>query len=440
MANCKPRSAGNRPEPRGPRRIQGSTVDRIGAGSTVWPAGRFTNRVMFGRELTLGIDFGTSYSSAGALVDGKVHLVLEHGEPAIPSAVYIPKRGHPIVGRDALLRLPSDPGGTIVSIKRLLGRRVDDPQTKRIDSGVGYKIKPGPGSRAILEVNGHDYACEQVVASILAHLRNLAARRFGARIKSMVVGVPAAAGVDYVNALRRAARLANLKLIQVVPEPVAGALAFGMGVDPGERNLVVLDFGGGTFDVSLMEQRESVFRTVRCVGDELLGGDDFDECFGKAVADSIYRTSKFVVQNDAVRWQNLLFRCESVKRLLTTATQARLRMQDAYIYQHSRADIDVQVERPWLEGHWKQLRQRARAVVKRCLSDLPRDYQIDDVVLIGGTTLIPCVRQDLAAMFPNANIHRKDWASLAVTTGLTMQTWAHAPISTSVPVIAPRQE
>ena len=389
------------------------------------------------RECVLGVDFGTSYSTAATVVDGRIKFVVDNGDPMIPSAVHIPPRGEPIIGAGAITRLISSPERTITSVKRLLGRRADEKEVKAVDVNVGYKIKSGPRGLAVIEVDRQEYACEQIASMILGRLRELAEKRFGMRIRQAVLGVPAATPPAYVDALRRAARLAHLELLQVVPEPIAGALAAGVHMENRNQRLAICDYGGGTFDATLIEQRGQLFSPIACSGDPFLGGDDFDDAMASAISAHVYRKSSFEMKNDLVRWRELIVRCESTKRRLSTRPEARLTMNEAYIVRGERCTLDVSVDREWIEPHWASYVQRAVGVVASLLTKSNWSAShVDKVVLIGGSSLMPIVYRAFSELFPGSSVVRSEWANVAVATGVALQTQAHAPISTDAPVLA----
>lgn len=388
------------------------------------------------RELVMGVDFGTSYSSAGVLIDGRAELVLDNGESMIPSVVYLPERGAPLVGRPALMRVLDDPGATVQSIKRVLGHDVDDPAVRRHDASVGYGLIAGPDNRVLLRVRRAEFACEQIVAYILARLRDLAEQRFGARVTKAVITASAAAGTSYAEAIRRAARIANLEVVQILAEPVAGALSMGMHGEPQNRRLAILDFGGGTFDATIVDQIGRQFRPIAFAGDAYLGGDDFDEVLVNAVAGAVYKRSSFDMLRDAVRRQQLAFRCEEVKRRLSTESEVPLVMQDAYIAKGERRDLNLLIERSWIEPKWQPLVDRTNAVVTRLLAAAKTGPEtIDQILLIGGTSMVPLFDREIRARFPDTPVMRSDHANLAVALGATLQTTAHGEGHPAVPVL-----
>lgn len=385
-------------------------------------------------EIILGIDFGTSYSSAAAIIDGEIQWVLDRGDAMIPSVVHLPRTGAPLVGVEAQVRLATHPNTTIQSIKRILGRRLEDRDVRLLDAGVGYQIIAGPRGKAALKIGGQTYACEQIAAAILTYLRDIAERRFGGRIRKVIIAVPAESSPSFLSALKRAARVAHLELLQVIPEPIAGALSLGLHGNACNRRIAVCDFGGGTFDATLIEQEGLQFTPIACHGNTLLGGDDFDEILAEEVASSVQRRCGFNMRNDVVRWHHLRMRCESAKRILSREEEATLRMSDAYIEQGQQRDIDLLLDRNWAETKWKPLIVQMNAVLARLLETsqwLPSDVQ--EVVLIGGTSLIPMVRKNIADFFEREEVTSNEFANVAVAYGATLQTAGHLAISTELP-------
>jgi molecular chaperone DnaK len=252
-----------------------------------------------------------------------------------------------------------------------------------------------------------------------------------------VVAAPVTASAEYVTALKTAARLAGLEILQIIPEPIAAALAVGMHLSPANRRLVVCDFGGGTFDVTLMVQDELSFKPVAVDGDEFLGGDDFDQVLADAVGSVIFQESGYDIHRDVVRAQQLLQRCESVKRSLSSREQAPLLMRDAYLTGGRSADLNTVIERAWIEPHWEPLVERAVQVTYRLLSRSGCPHEtITHVVLVGGGTLMPLVRRKMAAALPGAQLVTGDYAQVAIAAGAVLQTAVHAHVSAALPHLA----
>jgi molecular chaperone DnaK len=369
-------------------------------------------------EVVLGVDFGTSYSSAAAMVDGQVQIAVDGGDPQIPTVIHVPHRGDLVVGRDAVRHIVSDPTSTVVSVKRLLGRRADDPAMRALGSGVRFPIRSGPGGGVVVRVRDVDWAPAQLAAGVLGRLRSLAERRFGGKVRKVVLALPVIVAPDYQAHLARAASMAGLDVVRWVPEPVAGMLAHGLHAEAAERNVVVCDFGGGTFDATLVRQTGKTFTPVASGGDPFLGGDDFDAALAEEVAGFVYRATKVDLHRDFCKWTELLWRCESVKRQLSTSPDARLRMKDAASVHGRSHDVDLVLERDRIAPRWAPLVDRSVAVLHALLHKSGwRPEDVAEVVLVGGTTLIPLVRQAYAALFPCGRLITTEWANLAVVAG-----------------------
>ncbi|HVV85512.1 MAG TPA: Hsp70 family protein [Kofleriaceae bacterium] len=389
------------------------------------------------REIVLGVDFGTSYTSAGAIIDGQVHLVLDSGDAMIPSVVYLPERGAPDVGGRAVPHLLSDPTTTVTSVKRLMGARRDDEALRRLAPTVPFGLGYTPGGHLVLKARNQDWAPEQIAGYVLARVRTLAEQRFGAQIAKIVATASAVATPAYQSALRKAARLAYLEIVEMVAEPIAGALAVGMHAEPDHRRLVVCDFGGGTFDVTLIEQRGRKFSIIGTGGDPFLGGDDLDQAMVGALAGLIYRRSRFDLLRDAVRRSALTMRCESVKRALTTAREARLQMRDAYVESGEGRDLGLIIERSWVEPLWDPLFGRAIREIEAVLGQCNwKAADVDEVALIGGSSLVPRFQDHVRRLFPKLRIAAADNAHVAVATGATLLASRHQPgAGSDVPVL-----
>lgn len=373
-------------------------------------------------DTVLGIDFGTTYTSAGALVDGRVELVQDQGDPAMPSIVHVPKSGDLLVGHRAAARAVADPTATIGSVKRLLGVPATTDAVRKLPAVVPHALK-ATGGRLVVATPAGDVACEQLAGAILARVRDLAEQRFGGRIRRAIVAVPAASGASYLDALRRAARLAHLEIVQIVSEPIAGALALGLHTEPTRRRLLVCDFGGGTFDVTAIVQDGLRFSPVATCGEEYLGGDDLDAAMAEALAGAIYRRTRYQVLDDHVRRMQLLQRCETVKRALSSQAEARLVLRDAFIEQGARRTLDVVIDRTWVDPVWRPLIVRALDCVGATLGRAGwQTTDVDRVVLIGGTSSVALFRESLAAAVGEERVTTTPLASLAVAMGTTLVT------------------
>jgi molecular chaperone DnaK len=386
-------------------------------------------------EVILGIDFGTSCTTAGALVGDRVELIQDGGDVVIPSVVYVPDRGPLEVGRRAQMRLLKDPTGVIRSVKRVLGVSPTSPLVRHFAASATFRVDTA-GDHLMFKLRTSQYAPEQVAAAILARVRELAETRFGGRIRKAIITASAAAPAGYRDALTRAARIAHLELLEVVPEPIAGALAVGMHAEVAERRLVVCDFGGGTFDVSALVQSGLRFTPAATSGDQFLGGDDLDHEIAEALAGLIMTRTHYDIHKDAVRWSELLFRCEMAKRQLTSDAAVPFSMREAYVENGRAHNLDFTLERPWVESRWEPLFARAVIAIEDTLRRAGwRPEDVDQVALIGGSSMVPMFHRTVAGVFPAQPVLLAPRADVAVALGAVLLTARFSGGSRQVPVL-----
>jgi molecular chaperone DnaK len=386
-------------------------------------------------DVILGIDFGTSCTSAGALVGDRVELIQDGGDVVIPSVVYVPERGPLEIGRRAQMRLLKDPTGVIRSVKRVLGVLPSSPLVRHFAASATFRVETA-GDHLIFKLRSARYAPEQIAGAILARVRELAETRFGGRINKAIITASAAAPPGYRDALVRAARIAHLEVLEVIPEPIAGALAVGMHAEVAERRLIVCDFGGGTFDVSALVQSGLRFTPVATSGDQYLGGDDLDSEIAEALAGLIVARTRYDVHKDAVRWSELLFRCEMAKRQLTADATVPFAMREAYVENGRPHNLDFTLERAWVEARWVPLFGRVVASIEEALARARwRPSDVDQVALIGGSSLVPMFHRTVASVFPDQPVLLAPRADVAVALGAVLLTARFGSERRSVPVL-----
>jgi molecular chaperone DnaK len=377
------------------------------------------------RELVLGIDFGSSSTIAGVLIGDRIELIQEQGDAVIPSVVYVPDRGAHEIGRRAAQRQLTEPSRVIRSVKRVLGAPVDSDLVRHYAATVPFRVDRTNG-QTLFKLRSGDVAPEQITAWILARVRELAESRYGARIRKAVVTMSAAAPAGYRDAIRRAARIAHLEVVEMIAEPVAGSLALDLHTRPANRRIVVCDFGGGTFDVSAVVQRGMAFTPVATAGDSYLGGDDLDDALAEAIASLVFHKARYDMHKDAVRWNELLVRCESAKRQLSSKPEAPFAMRDAYAQAGKPMDLQMVLEQAWVEAAWAPLLGRAQGVVCELLARAGWTAESVDVVgLIGGSSLVPAFRRSMCDLFGRDKLLVASDAELAVAQGATLLTARH---------------
>jgi len=386
-------------------------------------------------DVVLGIDFGTSCTSAGALVGDRVELVRDNADPVIPTVVYVPDKGDVEIGRRALQRAASTPNRVVRSVKRVLGLHPTDELVRRYMAGTAVRVE-AIGDRLAFKLAGKEFAPEQLAAAVLVRVRDLAEARFGGRIKRCVVTMSAGTSGAYRDAISRAARIAQLEIVELVAEPIAGALAVGLHADAAARRLLVLDFGGGTFDASAVVQQGLKFSPVAACGDPLLGGDDLDDALAEAVAGAVHRQHRVDMHRDVVKWSELLLRCEVAKRALSGQREIRFAMPEAFAVKGRPQAIDVTLQREWAEERWAPLMQRAQVIIDETLRRAGWAHgDVDRVALIGGTSLVPLFQQLVAGQFGAERVVVSPDADLAVAIGASLLTARHAETPRHVPVL-----
>jgi molecular chaperone DnaK (HSP70) len=386
-------------------------------------------------DVILGIDFGTSCTSAGALVGDRVELIQDGGDVVIPSVVYVPDRGPLEIGRRAQMRLLKDPTGVIRSVKRVLGVAPSSPLVRYFQASASFRVET-QGEHLLFKLRSSRYAPEQITGAILARVRELAETRFGGQVRKAIITCSAAAPAGYRDALIRSAKIAHLDVLEIVPEPIAGALAVGLHAELAERRLIVCDFGGGTFDVSALVQSGLKFTPIATAGDQFLGGDDLDAELAEALAGLIVKRTGYDIHKDAVRWSELLFRCEMAKRQLTAEIEVPFAMRDAYV-DHGRAhNLDFMLERSWVEARWAPLFARAAAAIEETLRRArwqPSD--VDQVALIGGSSLVPMFHRTVSGVFPGQPVLLSPRADVSVALGAVLLTARFSSERRAVPVL-----
>ncbi len=363
-------------------------------------------------ELVLGIDLGSTYSTAAVVIDGRFQYALDgRGEANIPSVVHFPKAGPPVVGSDAVRLRATDPANTVTGIKRVVGRPADSPAVRLLDQTAAFKLKTVGKDEVSVVVRSGEYTATEVASLILRYLRERAEFRFGGRIGKAVLTVPVAATAAVREAMVRCGRMAGLEIVRIVTEPCAGGVARGMGAaGVGSAPVLVYDFGGGTLDATVIRREGLKLRVLSSGGDDVLGGDDFDTAFARWVANGVYRQHGVDVTRDAVVWDRIQRQCELVKRALSSAPEARFQLRDAFSVGGRVQHLDFMVRREHLAPHWAELVDRSIAVSAQTLDQagLGDLSHLGALLLIGGTTFVPQVRVGVAQAFPRPCVIEDD--------------------------------
>ncbi|MGE3692727.1 MAG: molecular chaperone DnaK [Novosphingobium sp.] len=352
----------------------------------------------------IGIDLGTT-NSCVSVMDGGKPKVIENAEGArtTPSIVAFTKDGERLIGQPAKRQAVTNPDNTIFAVKRLIGRRFDDPVTKKDTELVPYTIVKGKNGDAWVNAGGEDYSPSQISAFILQKMKETAESYLGETVTQAVITVPAYFNDAQRQATKDAGQIAGLEVLRIINEPTAAALAYGLEKNDG-KTIAVYDLGGGTFDVSVLEIGDGVFEVKSTNGDTFLGGEDFDSKLVEWLADKFKSKENMDLKTDKLALQRLKEAAEKAKiELSSTATTEIIlpfitaRMEGG---QTTPLHLVETVTRSDLEKMVGDLIQRTLDPCKKALADAGvTASQIDEVILVGGMTRMPRVREVVKDFF-----------------------------------------
>lgn len=357
----------------------------------------------------VGIDLGTTYSVVGVWQNGEVHVVPnEMGNRITPSVVAFADAER-LVGDGAKNQLPQNPENTIYAIKRLIGRKYSDPTVQADKKLLSYEIVPDKAGKPLVQVTVKDqkkqFTPEEVSAMVLQKMKEISETYVGEKVKNAVVTVPAYFNDAQRQSTKDAGTIAGLNVVRIINEPTAAAIAYGLN-KAGEKNILVFDLGGGTFDVSLLTIDEGFFEVVATNGDTHLGGEDFDNNMMKYFVDSIKRRKNIDISKDLKALARLRKACEAAKRQLSSHPEARVEV-DSLV---EGFDFSDKITRAKFEELNHQLFKNTLVPVQKVLDDGKlKKSDIDEIVLVGGSTRIPKIQSLISEFFggkePNKGIN-----------------------------------
>ena len=348
----------------------------------------------------IGIDLGTT-NSCVAVMEGNKATVIENGEGGrtTPSYVAFTDTGEILVGQPAKRQSITNPENTVFAIKRLIGRRYDDPTTQKDKELVPYKIVPGDNGDAWVEVRGKKYSPSQISAFILQKMKETAESYLGETVTQAVITVPAYFNDAQRQATKDAGKIAGLEVLRIINEPTAAALAYGLD-KKGSGRIAVYDLGGGTFDVSILEIGDGVFEVKSTNGDTFLGGEDFDKRVIDYLADEFKKEHGIDLRTDRLALQRLKDAAEKAKIELSSATQTDVNLPFITADQTGPKHLTLKLSRAKLEALVDDLIQRTLEPCRAALKDAGLDTaSIDEVVLVGGMTRMPKVQEAVQKLF-----------------------------------------
>lgn len=348
----------------------------------------------------IGIDLGTTNSVVAVMEGGQPTVIPSaEGGHLIPSVVAISKTGERLVGEPAKRQAITNPENTIYSIKRLMGRKFDDPEVVKARKVLPYKIVRAPNGDAWVEMGGRQYSPPEISAMILQKIKADAEAYLGEKVTEAVITVPAYFNDSQRQATKDAGRIAGLEVKRIINEPTASALAYGLDKKKNGR-IAVYDLGGGTYDISILEVGEGVFEVKATNGDTFLGGDDFDQRIINWICDEFQKKEGIDLRKDRLALQRLKDAAERAKKELSSQMETEINLPFITADQSGPKHLEMRLSRAKLEALTGDLVEKTIPPMRSALADAklsPGD--IDEVVLVGGQTRMPLVQRTVQAFF-----------------------------------------
>jgi len=349
----------------------------------------------------IGIDLGTTNSVCAVMEGGEPMIVTSsEGGRLFPSVVAInPKSGERMIGQVARRQAVTNPQNTIFSIKRFMGRKFDDPEVKRAMEIIPYKVTAAPNGDVRVWMGDGEYSPPEISAMILQKIKTDAETYLGEEVREAVITVPAYFNDSQRQATKDAGRIAGLSVLRIVNEPTASSLAYGMG-KRADQTIAVYDLGGGTFDISVLDVGEGVFEVKSTNGDTFLGGDDFDQRVIDWIADEFKRDQGIDLRQDRMALQRLREAAEKGKIELSTLMETEINLPFVTADASGPKHLQMTLSRAKLEQLTGDLIERSIGPCRKALEDAKLGTSdIDEVILVGGMTRMPAVREAVRKFF-----------------------------------------
>jgi molecular chaperone DnaK len=375
----------------------------------------------------VGIDLGTTKSVIAVMEGGEpVVITTSEGSRVLPSYVAVSKTGEQLVGQIAKRQSVVNPDNTIYSIKRFIGRKWGEPAGRELTVEEDarrktYKVVKGPNNEVRVVMGGKEYSPQEISAMILRKLKTDAESYLGEKVTDAVVTVPAYFNDSQRQATKDAGTIAGLNVLRIINEPTAAALAYGLGKQKKEQTIAVYDFGGGTFDVSILDIGDGTFEVKSTNGDTHLGGDDFDQRIMEWLADEFKRDQGIDLRQDRMAMQRLREAAEKAKIELSSVMQTDINLPFITADASGPKHLNINLTRSKLEQLVMDLVEKSLGPCKQALADAGiAASQLDEVLLIGSTTRMPLVQDKVKQFFgkePNRSINPEE----AVARGAAIQ-------------------
>ena len=371
----------------------------------------------------LGIDLGTT-NSVASVVEAGEPIVVENaeGNRVTPSVVAVnPRSSERYVGQMAKRQAVTNPQNTVFSVKRLMGRKYDDSETRKAAGSLPYKIVKASNGDAYVEMGGGQFAPPQVSAMILQKMKQDAEAKLGEKISQAVITVPAYFNDAQRQATKDAGQIAGLEVLRIINEPTAASMAYGLGKDDGDKTLAVYDLGGGTFDISILEMGDGVFEVKSTSGDTFLGGDDFDQRVMSWLIDEFRSETGIDLGQDRMALQRLREAAEKAKVELSSVMETEINLPFITADSTGPKHMLKPLSRSKFQQLVVDLVDRTDGPCRQAIRDAGlAPSQIDEVILVGGMTRAPIIQEKVKAIFgkdPNRSVNPDE----AVALGAALQ-------------------
>ncbi|HVC96769.1 MAG TPA: molecular chaperone DnaK [Pirellulales bacterium] len=371
-------------------------------------------------EKIIGIDLGTTNSVVAVMEGGDSKVIPnQEGNRLTPSVVAFTEKGDILVGEPARRQAVTNPTRTVYSIKRFMGRRHSEVASE--EKIVPYKVVGGPQDYVKVKIGDADHTPPEVSAKILRKLKESAEAYLGHKVNKAVITVPAYFNDAQRQATKDAGQIAGLEVARIINEPTAAAMAYGLDKKKAEK-IVVFDLGGGTFDVSVLQVDDGLFRVISTNGDTHLGGDDFDQVLMNHVADQFKKEQGIDLRKDTMALQRLQEACEKAKKELSSQSSTDINLPFITADASGPKHLQMNISRAKFEQLVDHLIERCRGPVLQALEDAKlKPGQIDEVVLVGGSTRVPKVHELVKKLFNDKEPHKGVNPDEVVAVGAAIQ-------------------